>query len=145
MQTFTLSKKLINKHFILGFVGLGLGLGLVIIAFVLWGVNGFVFPEQFIITLTAIGLPILMFGISLANFRLRDNMSKIRIEVDQRLNLILPKRTRQLEFNQITEVELLGENLRIHTQEGGMQLIAVEDAEGLAKLLRDKSKASSKR
>jgi hypothetical protein len=86
-----------------------------------------------------------MFGISLANFRLRDNMSKIRIEVDQRLNLILPKRTRQLEFNQITEVELLGENLRIHTQEGGMQLIAVEDAEGLAKLLRDKSKASSKR
>jgi uncharacterized membrane protein len=37
MQTFTLSKKLINKHFILGFVGLGLGLGLVIIAFVLWG------------------------------------------------------------------------------------------------------------
>jgi hypothetical protein len=108
-------------------------------------VNGFVFPEQFIITLTAIGLPILMFGISLANFRLRDNMSKIRIEVDQRLNLILPKRTRQLEFNQITEVELLGENLRIHTQEGGMQLIAVEDAEGLAKLLRDKSKASSKR
>jgi hypothetical protein len=92
MKTFTLSQKMLHRPLILAVIGLAMGIGFLIIELVWLILNDFILPEQTALIFTAAALPLLMFGISLANFRLRKGLSRIQITVDQNLSIRLPKR-----------------------------------------------------
>jgi hypothetical protein len=135
MKTFTLSQKMLHRPLILAVIGLAMGIGFLIIELVWLILNDFILPEQTALIFTAAALPLLMFGISLANFRLRKGLSRIQITVDQNLSIRLPKKTREVSFDRIKQVQIQGDSLRILTQDGGMQLVGVQDAQDLADLL----------
>jgi hypothetical protein len=78
MKTFTLSQKMLHRPLILAVIGLAMGIGFLIIELVWLILNDFILPEQTALIFTAAALPLLMFGISLANFRLRKGLSRIQ-------------------------------------------------------------------
>jgi hypothetical protein len=138
MKTFKLSKKMISTRFIVGVIGIGLGIGLVIIETVLLAMNDFRWPEETLIIGIALALPLFSFILGGANFALKATLEKVTITVDQNLKVELANGTREVAFDQITDVRLQGDTLRIHTEEGGMQLIGIEGAQELQTLLKVK-------